>query len=259
MNAIKLVVCGAAGRMGTSIIRLAKNDNAFAITGAVEFSTHPDLGRGDPKLTSDFSGALSNCDVAIDFTSPEATMEHLAVAVKANKAIVIGATGLSDEQKAQIVVAGKTIPVVFAPNFSRGINLLLNVVGTVAKALDGYDIEIMEMHHNKKKDAPSGTAAKLAEVIARARGKDMKDVGVYGREGQCGARTKDEIGVMALRGGDVFGDHTVYYCGPGERIEITHRADSRDTFAAGSLTAAKWLADKKPGLYDMQDVLGLKK
>jgi 4-hydroxy-tetrahydrodipicolinate reductase len=258
MNAIKLIVCGAAGRMGASIIRIASHDANLKIVGAVEHASHPDLGKGEPKLTSDLSSVVVLGDIVIDFTTPQATMEHLEACVKAKKAMVIGTTGLSGEQAAQITSASKTMPIVFAPNFSPGINVLLSIVGKVAKALNGYDVEIVEMHHNKKKDAPSGTAAKLAEVIAAARGKNMEEVGVYGREGQCGARTKDEIGVMALRGGDVVGDHTVYYCGPGERLELTHRAESRDVLAAGSLAAAKWLATQKSGLYDMQDVLGLK-
>jgi 4-hydroxy-tetrahydrodipicolinate reductase len=244
--------------MGASIIRLASNDGNFKIAGAVEHGAHPGLGKGEPKLTADFSAALAGGDVVIDFTTPDATMEHLAVALKASKAMVIGTTGLSAAQTETINAASKKIPIVFSPNFSQGINLLLTIVGKAASVLNGYDVEIVEMHHNKKKDAPSGTALRLAEVIAQACGKNIKDVGVYGREGQIGARAKGEIGIMSLRGGDVVGDHTIYFCGSGERIEITHRADSRDTLACGALTAAKWLHGQKPGLYDMQDVLGLK-
>lgn len=253
-----IVVCGAAGRMGASIIRLAAADAALKVTGALEYAGCPAVGTGTPKIFDNTDATFALGDVVIDFTTPAATMEHLAACVKNRKAMVIGTTGIGAEDAAKIRAAAASIPVVFSPNMSIGVNLMFRLVQQVAKAIPNYDVEIVELHHNQKKDAPSGTAVKLAQVIADTLGRDMKKDGVYGREGICGARTKDEIGVMAVRGGDIVGEHTVYYIGTGERIELTHRAQSRDTFAAGALAAAKWLAPQKPGLYDMQDVLGLK-
>jgi 4-hydroxy-tetrahydrodipicolinate reductase len=185
-------------------------------------------------------------------------VEHLVEALKSSKSIVIGTTGFSETEISEIKAASKKIPVFFTPNMSVGVNLLFKLAEEAAKIIPGYDIEIVELHHNQKKDAPSGTAVKLLEVISRALGKDPKKIGVFGRQGTPGARSKEEIGVMAVRAGDIVGEHTVYLAGPGERIELTHRAFSRDTFAAGALRAAKWVYGKAPGLYDMQDVQGLK-
>ncbi|MCX5778907.1 MAG: 4-hydroxy-tetrahydrodipicolinate reductase [Elusimicrobia bacterium] len=252
---INLVVCGAAGKMGASIIRLAAADDVFRVVGAVEHTGNASIGTGTLKITDNFSEALFRADVAIDFTSPAATMEHLAVALAQKKAIVIGTTGLSPDQVLRIKDAAKTIPIVFSPNMSIGVNLLFTLARAAAKAVPGYDVEIVELHHNQKKDAPSGTAAHLAQVIAETRGSDMAKDGVYGRKGLTGPRKQEEIGVMSVRAGDIVGDHTVYFAGPGERIELVHRAHSRDTFAAGALRAAHWLAKKSAGLYDMQDVL----
>ncbi|MCL2485322.1 MAG: 4-hydroxy-tetrahydrodipicolinate reductase [Endomicrobia bacterium] len=257
---MRITVCGAAGRMGQAILRIAKSDENIKIAGAVEYDESPALGTGVPVITkaSEIEKILQKTDVIIDFTNPESTLKNLEFAKKHNVAVVIGTTGFSQEQKDKIAEVSKFIPVVFSPNMSIGVNVLFKLVEEAAKKMKGYDIEIVELHHNKKKDAPSGTAVKLADVAAEAVGKNMKDVGIYGREGIIGERTKEEIGVMSVRGGDIVGEHTVYYIGMGERLELTHRAQSRDTFAAGSVRAAKWLAGKKPGLYDMQDVLELK-
>jgi len=255
---IKIAVCGAAGRVGQSIIGLAKLDKEISITGALENAGNPAIGSGAPAITDDIAGAITNCDVIIDFTTPKASVEHLVEALKYSKSIVIGTTGFSETEISEIKAASKKIPVFFTPNMSVGVNLLFKLSEEAAKIVPGYDIEIVELHHNQKKDAPSGTAVKLLEIISRALGKDPKKTGVFGRQGITGARTKEEIGVMAVRAGDIVGEHTVYLAGPGERIELTHRAFSRDTFASGALRAAKWVYGKAPGLYDMQDVLGLK-
>jgi len=195
----------------------------------------------------------------IDFTIPDATLEHVRVAAEGKKPIVIGTTGLNSAQIGDIEKFSAVIPVVLAPNMSLGVNVLFKLVGEVSKTLGGdYDIEIVEMHHRFKVDAPSGTALKLAELAAKGLGVKLEEAGVFGRKGLIGERKPKEIGVMTLRGGDVVGEHTVIFAGLGERIELTHRASSRDTFARGALRAAKWVVDKLPGLYSMQDVLGLK-
>ena len=245
------------GRMGESIIRLARDSEYFSVVAGVERKEACRETAGCV-VVDDLSRVIKNADVVIDFTSPLAALEHLSDAVGAGKAIVIGTTGFSEEQKQVIHDAAKKIPVVFSPNMSVGVNLLFRLVKEAARALPDYDIEIVELHHNKKKDAPSGTAAKLADVIASELGRKMSEVGVYGRQGDVGARTKEEIGVMAVRAGDIVGDHTVYFAGQGERVELTHRAHSRDTLAAGALKAARWLPGRQPGLYEMLDVLNLK-
>ena len=255
---VKITVCGAAGRMGQRIIALAQENSVFSVTGALECVGHPRIGNGTPPITDDMLSLLPKSDVVVDFTAPGATLAHLKDAVAQKKAIVIGTTGFDDAGVAAITAAAKTIPVVFAPNMSVGINVMLKVVADIARLVPNYDIEIVELHHNQKKDAPSGTAAKLFQVICEALGRNPAKTGVYGREGIIGARTKNEIGVLAVRAGDIVGDHTVYFAGSGERIEVTHRAHSRDTLASGALVAAQWVADKKPGLYDMQQVLGIK-
>jgi 4-hydroxy-tetrahydrodipicolinate reductase len=244
--------------MGTSIRRLAGEDQDMNVAGAVEAAGKLAAGEG-ADISGDLDAVIDRGDVVIDFTTPSATMEHLETALGHRKPIVIGTTGLSEEDIARIKVAAKTIPVVFSPNMSIGVNLLFRLVKEAAKAVPGYDMEIVELHHNQKKDAPSGTAVKLGRIIAETLGRDLSKVGVYGREGIIGPRKKDEIGILAVRAGDIVGDHTVYFAGAGERIELTHRAHSRDTLAAGAITAAKWLASQKPGLYDMQDVLGFNK
>jgi 4-hydroxy-tetrahydrodipicolinate reductase len=256
---MKITICGAAGRMGRAILAVARELN-IQIIGALEHDRNEAIGTGNPTIFSinDLQKFLVNTDVMIDFTNPESTLKSLKIAEKCNVPVVIGTTGFSDEQKKTIVEISKNIPIVFSPNMSVGINILLKLVEIIAKKIPDYDIEIVELHHNKKKDSPSGTAAKLAEVAAYSIGKNINDVGVYSRHSADTIRKKNEIGILSIRAGDVIGDHTVYFVGSGERIELVHRAHSRNTFAAGAIRAAKWLSNKKFGLYDMTDVLSLK-
>jgi 4-hydroxy-tetrahydrodipicolinate reductase len=203
--------------------------------------------------------ALESADVLVDFTVPEATMQNLAAAAQMGKACVIGTTGLSAEEKEKIASYAKEIPVVLAPNMSVGMNLMFKLAGMITKVLGpDYALELMEAHHDQKKDAPSGTAVKIIEELAKERGWDPDEVCAHGRKGLVGARPKDEIGVSVIRGGDIVGEHTVFYIGQGERLELTHKAQSRDTFVQGAIRAAVWISQKKPGLYDMPDVLGLR-
>lgn len=257
---MKITVCGAAGRMGQCILELAKTDEAVQVCGAVEYDASPALGSGTPAIISAASieEVLPETEVLIDFTNPDSALKNLEVAKKHKIPVVLGTTGFISEQKEKIAEAAKEIPVVFSPNMSVGVNILFKLVREVATLIPDYDIELLELHHNKKKDAPSGTAAKLADIIATAIGKNINEVGVYGRKAIMGERKKDEIGIMSIRGGDIVGEHTVYFAGTGERLELTHRAQSRSTLGAGAIRAAKWVVGKEPGLYDMQDVLGLK-
>lgn len=262
MSAIKLVVCGAAGRMGMRILNLASQDKKFQVVGAVEAKDRlrsSEKSKTSGLWTDDLKTVIQKADVVIDFTVPSATERNLDLAKAAKKAIVIGTTGLEDRQKSAAAKAAKSIPIVLAPNMSVGVNLLFALAAQAAKVLKDYHVEILEVHHAQKKDAPSGTALKLAEIIAQTLGRDLKKTMVTGRSGQVGARRPEEIGVMSLRLGDTIGDHTVHFGSPGERIELTHRASSRDTFVSGALAAARWVVGQKPGLYDMMDVLGLKR
>jgi 4-hydroxy-tetrahydrodipicolinate reductase len=265
---MKIAVSGAAGRMGKRILALIHENPNAQIGAALEAQGHPELGADagqvagigsiGVEISGDVEKALEQCDVLIDFSSPAATLNHLKAAVENGKAMVIGTTGFSAEQKKEIESLGPRTRCLIAPNMSKGVNLLFSLVGTIARALgDAYDVEIVESHHKMKKDAPSGTAVKLAEIIAKSRELDIADVGVYGRQGVVGERKPQEIGVMALRGGDIVGEHTIMFVTNGERIEVTHRAHSRDALASGAVQAALWLASKPNGLYDMQDVLGL--
>lgn len=265
----KMVVLGAAGRMGKSIINVISETKDAELIGAVEKSGHSDIGRdmgemsgagrSGVKLTDNFEKAIKKADCVIDFTFPEATMHHLDIAQKNNIAMVIGTTGFSHQQREKLKEAGKEIPIVAAPNMSVGVNCLLKIVSDTAKVLGkDYDVEIIEAHHRFKKDAPSGTAMRLAEALASGLGRDLDKVAVYERHGIIGERRPDEIGIQTIRAGDIVGDHTVIFGGQGERIEITHRAHSRDTFARGAVKAAMWIVNQPKGLYDMQDVLGLK-
>ncbi len=245
---IKIIVCGASGRMGSAIIRIAEESLAskIKIVGKVDV--------GD-----DLQNFIESCDALIDFTTPKATLKNLKLMVQHQKPLVIGTTGFTDEEKKQIEAAAQKIPICFSSNMSIGVNVMWKVIAEAAKALGPtYDIEVLEMHHRLKKDSPSGTAMTTAEVLAKATGRHLAEDAIYARHGMIGERKQNEIGIQTLRGGDVVGDHTVYFAGIGERLEITHRATSRDTFAQGALRAAEWLVGKKPGLYDMQDVLGLK-
>jgi len=251
---IKIVVCGAAGKMGKMIIAKILSDKDLVLSGAVEFKGHLSVGESIDKIdvTDNFAEALKLSDVAIDFTNSFSTLYHLDIAQKQKKAIVIGTTGISESGIEKIRDASKNISIVFSPNMSVGVNLLFKLVDEVASAIPNYDVEIIEAHHNQKKDAPSGTALKLAEIISAK----LKLEQVFGRHGNVGARKK-EIGIHSVRAGDIVGEHTVIFAGNGERIELVHRAHTRDTFAAGAIKAAKWIFGKNPGLYTMRDVLGL--
>jgi 4-hydroxy-tetrahydrodipicolinate reductase len=266
---MRIAVSGAAGRMGKRILALGHGHADIEISGALEGSGNPALGSdagenagighlGVP-ITADVEAVLKECDVLIDFSAPAASVEHVKAAAAAGKAVVVGTTGFSEDQRRDLAQAGNRTRCLVAPNMSMGVNLLFNLAEKVARALgDEYDVEIIEAHHRMKKDAPSGTADKLAQVIAGALGRDLKDAGTYGRHGLVGERKPHEIGVMAVRGGDIVGEHTVMFVTNGERIELTHRAHSRDAFAKGAIQASLWLASRPNGLYDMQDVLGLK-
>jgi 4-hydroxy-tetrahydrodipicolinate reductase len=266
---MKVAVSGAAGRMGKRILTLSHEHPDIEITGALEAAGHPDLGRdagenagiGTLKvpISDNVREVLKNADVLIDFSSPDASMANVKAASETGKAIVVGTTGFSDDQREVISKAGSVTRCLVAPNMSMGVNLLFKLVESVSRALGNeYDIEIVEAHHRMKKDSPSGTANKLAEIIAGALKRDLGTSGVYGRHGLVGERKPDEIGIMSVRGGDIVGDHTVMFITDGERIELTHRAHSRDALAKGAVQAAVWLVSQPNGLYDMHDVLGLK-
>lgn len=266
---IGVVVIGAAGRMGCRLVSLIKDSTTLTLAGALEVQGHGALGKdagevsgsgyaGVP-ITDDLSALLERGEVIIDFSAPDATIAHLRIAARHRRAMVIGTTGFSAPQSDELRSLANLIPCVCSPNMSVGINLICKVIGEMAKTLgDDYDIEVIEAHHRLKKDAPSGTALKIAEVLATAVNRDLNQVGVYARKGLIGERSKDEIGIQTVRAGDIVGDHTVLFGGMGERIEITHRASSRDTFARGALRAAGWVAHRPPGLYDMMDVLGIR-
>lgn len=268
---IKAVITGAAGRMGSRIINVLSTSEGIRLSGAVERKGHPLVGQDScgpagitagavPTLISDdLPAVLKTGDVLIDFTFPDASLEHIKICAEQGKPIVIGSTGFSKEQLEVVSQYVKKISCVLSPNMSIGVNLCFKVLAEIARTIgEDYDMEIVETHHRMKKDAPSGTAVKMAQVLAAAVNRNLNEVGVYARKGMIGERTRKEIGIQTLRGGDIVGEHTVLFAGTGERIELTHRAHSRDTFAAGAIRAAKWVVGKKPGLYDMQDVLGLK-
>ena len=263
-----LVVAGAAGRMGTRIVALARETPEVRIVGALVRAGHRALGRdagevaggarADVALTSDAAGAVTAGRVLVDFSAPEASLEHLRLVAAAGARAVIGTTGFSAAQRDEIAALGRRAPIVLAPNMSVAVTLAFQLLPLMARALgDDYDVEITEIHHRFKKDAPSGTAMRMAELIAAALGRDLDQVGVYGRQGLPGERPPKEIAVMSLRSGDVVGEHTVSFGTLGERLELTHRAHSRDTFARGSLRAACWIVRHPPGLYSMANVLGL--
>lgn len=266
----RIAVMGAAGRMGKTLIEAVQQTAGSAgLTAAVD---RPDstlvgadagelagLGRIGVPLSGDLAKVVDEFDVLIDFTHPTVTLKNLEVCRKAGKAMVIGTTGFSMAEKELLSEAAKDIPIVFAANYSVGVNLCLKLLDTAARVLgDDVDIEILEAHHRHKVDAPSGTALRMGEVVANALGRDLEKVAVYGREGQTGARPRETIGFATVRAGDVVGDHTVLFAADGERVEITHKASSRMTFARGAVRAAQWLEGQGSGLYDMQDVLGLR-
>ncbi len=258
---VKVIVCGACGKMGRRIIDILSRDENTELVGAIEAKGCKDLGTQvtpKVKVTDDLEKIIDRSEVVIDFTNPQASLENLEVAFRFNKPIVIGTTGHTDEQKKLIMKKAKTIPLLMAPNMSLGVNLLFKLVDGVARVLKGYDIEIIEAHHNQKKDAPSGTAVKLGETISQALNSNFEERGVYGRKGMVGPRKPREIGVHAVRAGDIVGEHIVIFAGTGERLELTHRAHNRDCFARGAIEASKWIVRQPPGFYDMQDFLGLK-
>lgn len=241
-----IAVAGASGRMGQMLMDAVRSADDCALTGILD-------------IGCDLREGLKNSAALIDFTRPEGTLQHLAVCRELGVAAVIGTTGFTEAQKAEIAVFSQSIPIVMAPNMSVGVNVTLKLLEMAAKALaTGYDIEIIEAHHRYKVDAPSGTALKMGEVIAEAIGRDLKECAVYAREGVTGERDPSSIGFATIRGGDIVGDHTVLFAGTGERIEISHKSSSRATYAQGSLRAVRFLADKKSGLFDMFDVLGLR-
>ncbi len=257
---IKIIVCGASGRMGARILELGSKDSKFSLVGGIESTNHPQLGKkildGKLMVQGDLNLFKDKAEVLIDFTSPEATLHHLETIQNWNgMKTVIGTTGFSSTQKEKIQELSKKMAILLSPNMSVGVNLLLDLARQAAKTIPGYDIEIIETHHNQKKDAPSGTAIALASEITDELKRNPKSDWIYGREGNVGARKPKEIGIHAIRGGDVVGDHTVVFAGQGERIELTHKASSRDAFALGALRAAEWISNKKSGLYSMKDVL----
>jgi 4-hydroxy-tetrahydrodipicolinate reductase len=265
---LKVVIAGSTGRMGHALLDGVFADPELSLHGALDIAGNPQIGRdageqfgrvSGVKVSHDLEAALQGADVLIDFTRPEASLQYLAACRKANVKLVIGTTGFSAEQKALIESASKEIAIVFAPNMSVGVTLLINLVQAAAKVLaEGYDIEIIEAHHRHKVDAPSGTALRLGEAAAKVLNRNLDECAVYGREGVTGERDANTIGFATVRGGDIVGDHTVLFAGTGERVELTHKASSRATFALGALRAARFLENQKSGLFDMQDVLGLK-
>ena len=265
---MRIAIAGSAGRMGRTLIEAVQGAEDMQLAAAFEQPGSPFLGRdagelvGAPcgtAITDDFDAALSGADCLIDFTRPAGTLAHLAACHKRGVAMVIGTTGFDTGQKLLIQDASHSIPIVFAPNMAVGVNLVFKLLDTAARVLSrGYDIEVVEAHHRHKVDAPSGTALRMGEVVAEALGRDLAKCAVYGREGVTGERDPSTIGFATVRGCDIVGDHTVLFAGTGERIEITHKASSRMAFAQGALRAARFMADKKRGLYDMQDVLGLR-
>jgi 4-hydroxy-tetrahydrodipicolinate reductase len=275
MAGTRIAVLGATGKMGQAIIRAITATPDATLAAAVERAGHPALGQDAGVIASGVSAGVpitagtpgNKTDVWIDFSIPAATLAAVRAAESIGVAMVVGTTGLSPDEREVLGVAARQIPIVFTPNMSVGVNMLLKLVADAARVLGpGYDLEIVETHHRAKRDAPSGTALRLAQALADATGRDLDATARYDRHGEIGARTAEEIGIQTVRGGDVVGDHTVHFLGTGERIEITHRATSRDTFAHGAVRAALWLAGagaggtgkrREPGLYDMRDVLGL--
>jgi 4-hydroxy-tetrahydrodipicolinate reductase len=263
----RIAIAGCTGRMGHMLIEAVLAADDCVLTGALDRADSPALGHdataflgktSGVQIAADLRAALQGADALIDFTRPEGTMAHLAACRELGVGLVIGTTGFSDEQKAQIRAAGQDISIVMAPNMSVGVNVVMRLLDMAARALnEGYDIEIIEAHHRHKVDAPSGTALAMGETVAAALGRDLKACAVYGREGVTGERDPSTIGFATVRGGDIVGDHTVLFAGTGERIEITHKSSSRATYAQGSLRAVRFLAGQKTGLFSMNDVLGL--
>jgi len=260
-NRLKVVVAGAGGKMGQALIEGVLADASLQLAAALDASASPAVGRnvGGIKVSSDVRKAVAAGDVLIDFTRPEGTIAHLEACARAGKSIVIGTTGISEPLRKAILQAARRIPIAMSPNFAVGVNAVFRLAEVAAGILgDGYDVEIVEAHHRHKVDAPSGTALKLGEIIAASLKRDLRKTAKHGREGDTGVRPAKQIGFHAIRGGDIVGEHTVIFAGTGERVEVTVRSQSRMTYALGALRAAKFLRGKRPGLYDMNDVLGLK-
>jgi 4-hydroxy-tetrahydrodipicolinate reductase len=267
MSLLQIAIAGSTGRMGRTLLEAVFQAPDLRLHAALERPDSPLLGKDAGELLgapcgvvidADVESAIAGANVLIDFTRPEGTMRHLAACARRGVKMVIGTTGLNPEQKSAIADAASRLAIVQAPNMSVGVTLVLQLLDTAARVLrEGYDIEIIEAHHRHKVDAPSGTALRMGEVIAAALGRDLSEVAVYGREGVTGERPASTIGFATVRGGDIVGDHTALFAGIGERVEITHKASSRATFAIGALRAARFLAGRAHGLYDMRDVLGL--
>lgn len=264
---LRVAIAGASGRMGRMLVEAVLSAGDCELAGALDQPGSPALGQdaaaflgrsSGVAITDDLGAGLANAQVLIDFTRPEGTLAHLAACRERGVGLVVGTTGFTPEQKAQIGAAAQHVAIMMAPNMSVGVNVVLKLLHTAASALsEGYDIEIIEAHHRHKVDAPSGTALAMGEAVAQALGRDLKACAVYGREGLTGERNPSTIGFATVRGGDIVGDHTVLFAGIGERIEISHKASSRATFAQGALRAARFLAGQGPGLYGMDEVLGL--
>nr|VFJ48538.1 MAG: dihydrodipicolinate reductase [Candidatus Kentron sp. FW] len=265
---VKIGINGAAGRMGRNLIMGCVGDRAFQLTVATEQPHHDALGidtgilvgleRQGVLITTNLADVIHDCDVLIDFTNPESTLASLSVCRESGRCLVIGTTGFSGQEQTMIAKVAREIPIVFAPNMSVGVTLCFTLAETAARILgDQVDVEIIEAHHRRKMDAPSGTALQLGRIVADTLGRDLSTHAIYGREGKTGERDRKTIGFETIRAGDIVGEHTVMFAGFGERIEITHRASSREIFARGALRAARWIIEKENGLFDMRDVLGL--
>ncbi|MFC3340094.1 4-hydroxy-tetrahydrodipicolinate reductase [Paracandidimonas soli] len=261
---MRIAIAGADGRMGRMLIEAVLNSSDLTLAAALNYKGSPSIGQDAGAFLGQATGvqitddldALANADCLIDFTRPEGTLEHLEACVRHKVKCIIGTTGFDEQGKQAIQAAATQIAIVFAPNMSVGVNATLKLLQLAAKLLDsGYDVEVFEAHHKHKVDAPSGTALAMGEAVAGAWGKSLEDIADWARHGHTGARKDGQIGFSVVRGGDLVGDHTVFFCGEGERIEITHRASSRATYAQGSLRAARFLANKSTGLFNMQDVL----
>lgn len=266
---IKAIVAGAAGRMGIRIINMIHENDDIILKGAFEHPDHPSLnqdsgvtagiGENNIKIAGSLMEIADDGDVVIDFTAPEATLKNMKTASEKGLSMVIGTTGISGDLLEEIKGYAKNVRCVLAPNMSLGVNVMFKIAGEMARILgEDYDIEVIEAHHRFKKDAPSGTAVRLSNILAESMGRDLDKVGVYERKGVIGERSKEEIGIQTLRAGDITGDHTVMFGGIGERLELTHRAHNRDNFARGAVRAALWVVKQPDGMYDMQNVLGLK-
>lgn len=263
---MKVAIAGASGRMGRMLVETVLATDDIELGGALDVPSSPAIGHdaaaflgrsSGVAITADLRAGLADADVLIDFTRPDGTLAHLAACRELGVKAVVGTTGFTEAQKAQIAEIARSVAIVMAPNMSVGVNVVLRLLDVAARALnEGFDIEIIEAHHRHKVDAPSGTALAMGEVVARALGRDLRECAVHGREGVTGERDPGTIGFSAIRGGDIVGDHTVLFAGTGERIEITHKSSSRATYAQGSLRAARFVADRAPGLYGMDQVLG---